>query len=72
VGAAFSWMLPRSPRYFKMLFLCIISGFSIYFLSDVTFALTASANIPLLVGALLPSFIAAIFGFILNIHFEHD
>jgi lipopolysaccharide export system permease protein len=71
IAAAFSLRLPRRGGIAPLVVSGIVSGFVIYFLSDLIQALGLSGSLPLLMAAWIPSVVTLFAGVWLMIHQEH-
>ena len=70
IAAAFAIRPPRFASFGVIALGCALTGFGIYFLSDVSMALGASGSAPPALGAWGPVFGAAFLGLALSIHFR--
>lgn len=71
VAAAFSLRLPRRGGVAPLIVSGIISGFMIYFLTDLIQALGLSGSLPLALAAWIPSVVTLLAGIWLMLHLEH-
>jgi lipopolysaccharide export system permease protein len=69
IAAAFAIRPPRSARFGWIALVCALSGFALYFLSDVSMALGASGSAPPELGAWAPVIAAGLFGIALSLYF---
>lgn len=69
ISAAFAIRPPRSARFGWIALVCSLTGFALYFLSDVSMALAASGSAPPELGAWAPTVAAALFGTALSLFF---
>lgn len=70
IAAAFAIRPPRSASYGRIALGCALTGFTFYFMSDVSLALGASGAAPAALGAWGPVFGAGFLGMALSIHFR--
>jgi lipopolysaccharide export system permease protein len=70
IAASFSLRMQRRGGTTLMIIGGIASGFALYFLSDVTFALGLSATIPLSLAAWAPAGVSLLLGASLLLHLE--
>ncbi len=70
IGIIFATKLSRSGRVGGFMFLGIIVGFLIYFLSDVITAIGIAGNMPIIFSALAPTLICFAIGLYLVLHYE--
>ncbi|HXP30963.1 MAG TPA: LPS export ABC transporter permease LptG [Stellaceae bacterium] len=70
IGASFSLRMQRRGGATLMIAGGIASGFALYFLSDVVFALGLSATIPLSLAAWTPAGVSCLLGVTLLLHLE--
>lgn len=71
IAAAFSLRLPRRGGVAPLVVAGIISGFMIYFLTDLIQALGLSGSLPLGLAAWIPSIVTLLAGIWLMLHLEH-
>ena len=71
VAAAFSLRLPRRGGVTPLVVSGIISGFMIYFLTDLIQALGLSGSLPLGIAAWIPAAVTLLAGIWLMLHLEH-
>jgi lipopolysaccharide export system permease protein len=71
LGAAFSLRLPRRGRIATLAVAGIFTGFLIYFLSDLVYALGLSGSLPIALAAFTPAIVTLLAGIWLMIHLEH-
>ncbi len=69
IAAAFAIRPPRSARFGWIALVCALTGFALYFLSDVSMALGASGAAPPELGAWAPVAAAGLFGIALSLYF---
>ena len=69
IAAAFAIRPPRSARFGSIALVCAVTGFGLYFLSDVSMALAASGSAPAELGAWAPAIAAGLFGTALSLFF---
>jgi lipopolysaccharide export system permease protein len=70
VAATFSLRMQRRGGATLMIIGGVISGFLLYFLSDVVFALGLSAKLPVTLAAWIPTGVSLIFGASMLLHLE--
>jgi lipopolysaccharide export system permease protein len=70
VGATFSLRTQRAGRVVAMIVAGVVSGFALYVLSDVVFALGLAGRVPVALAAWTPTGICLIFGASLLLHLE--
>jgi lipopolysaccharide export system permease protein len=70
VAASFSLRMQRRGGVTGMIIGGVISGFSLYVLSDIVFALGLSAKIPVTLAAWVPTGVSLIFGASMLLHLE--
>jgi len=70
VAATFSLRMQRRGGATLMIIGGVISGFLLYFLSDVVFALGLSAKLPVTLAAWIPTGVSLIFGISMLLHLE--
>ena len=70
VAATFSLRMQRRGGATLMIIGGVISGFLLYFLSDVVFALGLSAKVPVILAAWTPTGVSLIFGASMLLHLE--
>jgi lipopolysaccharide export system permease protein len=70
VAATFSLRMQRRGGATLMVVCGVISGFLLYFLSDVVFALGLSAKLPVTLAAWIPTGVSLIFGTSMLLHLE--
>ncbi|MGE5271699.1 MAG: LPS export ABC transporter permease LptG [Thiohalocapsa sp.] len=70
VAATFSLRLQRRGGAAMLIVSGVITGFMLYFLSDIVFALGLSAKIPVLLAAWTPAGVSMIFGASMLLHLE--
>jgi lipopolysaccharide export system permease protein len=70
VAATFSLRMQRRGGATMMIIGGVISGFLLYFLSDVVFALGLSAKVPVILAAWTPTGVSLIFGASMLLHLE--
>jgi lipopolysaccharide export system permease protein len=71
IGASFSLRNPRRGRIALLITGGIISGFLIYFFSDLIHAMGLSGSIPLILAAWVPPFATLLIGIWMMLHLEH-
>jgi len=70
VAATFSLRLQRRGGASMMIVSGVVTGFLLYFLSDIVFALGVSARLPVLLAAWTPTGVSMIFGASMLLHLE--
>jgi lipopolysaccharide export system permease protein len=70
IAATFSLRMQRRGGATLMIVGGVISGFLLYFLSDVVFALGISAKVPVTLAAWIPTGVSLIFGVSMLLHLE--
>jgi lipopolysaccharide export system permease protein len=70
VAATFSLRMQRRGGAAMLIVSGVIAGFTLYFLSDIVFALGLSAKIPVLLAAWTPTGVSMIFGASMLLHLE--
>lgn len=71
LGAAFSLRLPRRGGVTTLVVAGVFSGFVIYFLSDLVYALGLSGSLPILLAAWTPPVVVLLVGIWFMLHLEH-
>jgi lipopolysaccharide export system permease protein len=70
VAATFSLRMQRRGGVTAMIVGGVVSGFVLYFLSDIVFALGLSARLPVMLAAWTPTMVSGIFGASMLLHLE--
>ncbi len=70
LGAAFSMTSPRFGRSNIMMITALMTGFFIYFFSDLIFAFAVAGDVPIWLGVLLPTILSLFIGIGIILHFE--
>jgi lipopolysaccharide export system permease protein len=70
VAATFSLRMQRRGGATLMIVCGVVSGFLLYFLSDIVFALGLSAKLPVTLAAWTPTGVSLIFGISMLLHLE--
>jgi lipopolysaccharide export system permease protein len=70
IGIVFATSLPRSGKSALYMFVGILTGFLIYFVTDIVNAIGLSGNIPIVFSALAPTLICLSIGLYLVLHYE--
>jgi lipopolysaccharide export system permease protein len=70
VAATFSLRMQRAGGAIAMIVMGVASGFALYVLSDIVFALGLSAKVPVALAAWTPTGICSIFGVSMLLHLE--
>jgi lipopolysaccharide export system permease protein len=70
VAATFSLRMQRRGGVATMIVGGVMSGFGLYFLSDIVFALGLSARLPVMLAAWTPTVLSTIFGTSMLLHLE--
>jgi lipopolysaccharide export system permease protein len=70
VAATFSLRMQRVGRVVAMIVAGVASGFALYVLSDIVFALGLAAKVPVALAAWTPTGITLIFGASMLLHLE--
>ena len=70
VAATFSLRMQRRGGATLMIVGGVVSGFLLYFLSDIVFALGLSAKVPVTLAAWTPTGVSLIFGASMLLHLE--
>jgi len=71
LGAAFSLRLPRRGGVTTLVVAGIMSGFVIYFFSDLIYALGLSGALPIILAAWAPPVVVLLIGMWFMLHLEH-
>ncbi len=70
IAATFSLRPARRGGVGRMIGLGVASGFLLYFLSDLVFALGLSARIPVMLAAWAPAAVSSLLGLAMLLHLE--
>jgi lipopolysaccharide export system permease protein len=70
IGAGFSMSLPRHGKVGKYMIFGFLSGFAIYFVSDMILAFGIARKVPVLFAAISPTILCLLIGSYINLHNE--
>jgi lipopolysaccharide export system permease protein len=70
IAAVFSLQLPRHSKTSLLITACIITGFIIYFMTDIISALGLSGKLPIIVSAWVPVMLTLLAGVAPILHYE--